>query len=37
MWSIAEQYWPHFPEYRAKAGAREIPVVVLEPIEGEQR
>ncbi len=31
-WGIAEQHWPHFPEYRAKAGAREIPVVVLEPI-----
>ena len=31
MWAIAEQYWPHFPEYRAKAGAREIPVLVLEP------
>jgi deazaflavin-dependent oxidoreductase (nitroreductase family) len=25
MWAIAEQHWPHFPEYRAKAGAREIP------------
>jgi deazaflavin-dependent oxidoreductase (nitroreductase family) len=33
MWAIAEQHWPHFPEYRAKAGTREIPVVVLEPIE----
>ena len=31
-WVIAEQYWPHFPEYRAKAGTREIPVVVLEPV-----
>jgi deazaflavin-dependent oxidoreductase (nitroreductase family) len=36
MWAIAEQHWPHFPEYRAKAGTREIPVVVLEPIEGER-
>jgi deazaflavin-dependent oxidoreductase (nitroreductase family) len=35
MWAIAEQYWPHFPEYRAKAGAREIPVLVLEPFENE--
>jgi F420H(2)-dependent quinone reductase len=32
MWAVAEQYWPHFPEYRAKAGAREIPVLLLEPI-----
>lgn len=31
MWEIAEQHWPHFPEYRAKAGEREIPVVMLEP------
>jgi F420H(2)-dependent quinone reductase len=30
-WAVAEQYWPHFPEYRAKAGDREIPVLVLEP------
>ncbi len=35
-WEIAEQFWPHFPEYRAKAGAREIPVLVLERIEDEQ-
>ncbi len=31
LWQVAEQYWPHFPEYRAKAGQRDIPVVVLEP------
>jgi F420H(2)-dependent quinone reductase len=31
-WEIAERFWPHFPEYRAKAGAREIPVLLLEPI-----
>jgi len=30
-WRIAEAYWPHFPEYRAKAAGREIPIVVLEP------
>jgi deazaflavin-dependent oxidoreductase (nitroreductase family) len=30
MWAVAELYWPHFPEYRAKAGEREIPVLVLE-------
>jgi F420H(2)-dependent quinone reductase len=32
LWGVAEQFWPHFPEYRAKAGQREIPVVVLEPL-----
>jgi F420H(2)-dependent quinone reductase len=32
-WAVAEQFWPHFPEYRAKAGTREIPVLVLEPVE----
>lgn len=30
-WRVAEARWPHFPEYRAKAAGREIPVVVLEP------
>jgi deazaflavin-dependent oxidoreductase (nitroreductase family) len=34
MWAVAERYWPHFPEYRRKAGAREIPIVVLEPVVG---
>jgi deazaflavin-dependent oxidoreductase (nitroreductase family) len=34
VWAIAEQHWPHFPEYRASAGAREIPIVVLEPVAG---
>ncbi len=29
-WRIAETFWPHFPEYRAKAAGREIPIVVLE-------
>jgi len=32
-WRAAESFWPYFPEYRAKAGAREIPVMLLEPIE----
>lgn len=32
-WAVAERFWPLFPEYRAKAGAREIPVMLLEPIE----
>jgi F420H(2)-dependent quinone reductase len=31
LWAVAEQYWPHFPEYRAQAGTRDIPVLVLEP------
>jgi deazaflavin-dependent oxidoreductase (nitroreductase family) len=31
-WLIAERDWPHFPEYRAKAGDRDIPVLLLEPI-----
>ena len=31
-WKIAERDWPHFPEYRAKAGDRDIPVMLLEPI-----
>jgi deazaflavin-dependent oxidoreductase (nitroreductase family) len=32
-WQIAEQHWPHFPEYRARAASREIPVMLLEPTE----
>lgn len=35
-WAVAEQFWPHFPEYRAKAGDREIPVLVLERVEDGQ-
>lgn len=31
LWAVAERHWPHFPEYRAHAGARQIPIVVLEP------
>lgn len=31
LWGVAEQFWPHFPEYRISAGDREIPIVVLEP------
>jgi F420H(2)-dependent quinone reductase len=30
-WRIAERDWPYFPEYRAKAGDRDIPVMLLEP------
>jgi deazaflavin-dependent oxidoreductase (nitroreductase family) len=29
-WKLAESRWPHFPEYRARAG-REIPILLLEP------
>jgi deazaflavin-dependent oxidoreductase (nitroreductase family) len=35
-WKVAERDWPHFPEYRAKAGDREIPVMVLEPVAAEE-
>jgi F420H(2)-dependent quinone reductase len=31
-WRIAEQFWPHFPEYRRLAAGRDIPILVLEPI-----
>jgi deazaflavin-dependent oxidoreductase (nitroreductase family) len=31
LWKVAESYWPHFPEYRARAG-REIPILLLEPV-----
>jgi F420H(2)-dependent quinone reductase len=33
-WVIAERDWPHFPDYRAKAGEREIPIMLLEPTTG---
>jgi deazaflavin-dependent oxidoreductase (nitroreductase family) len=35
-WQIAETFWPHFPEYRAKTD-RDIPIVVLEPTTEEGR
>ncbi|MDT7708567.1 MAG: hypothetical protein QOG20_4174 [Pseudonocardiales bacterium] len=33
-WKLAESRWPHFPDYRAKAGkaGREIPILRLEPV-----
>jgi deazaflavin-dependent oxidoreductase (nitroreductase family) len=31
-WSVAERFWPHFPEYRQLAGGRDIPIMVLEPV-----
>jgi deazaflavin-dependent oxidoreductase (nitroreductase family) len=30
-WLVAEQHWPHFPEYRSLAAGREIPIMLLEP------
>jgi hypothetical protein len=30
-WQVAERAWPTFAEFRANAGDREIPIVVLEP------
>ena len=35
-WGVAERDWPHFPEYRVKAGDREIPVMLLEPVVAEE-
>jgi deazaflavin-dependent oxidoreductase (nitroreductase family) len=32
LWQVAEQFWPHFPEYRQRAEGRDIPVMVLEPM-----
>ena len=32
-WKLADSRWPHFPEYRAKAG-REIPILLLGPVAG---
>lgn len=32
-WKLADSRWPHFPEYRAKAG-REIPILLLDPAAG---
>jgi deazaflavin-dependent oxidoreductase (nitroreductase family) len=31
-WAVAERFWPHFPDYRRMAGARDIPIMVLEPV-----
>jgi len=28
-----KRFWSHFPEYRASAGGRDIPVILLEPTE----
>ncbi|AGB23838.1 deazaflavin-dependent nitroreductase family protein [Mycobacterium sp. JS623] len=31
-WTVAERFWPHFPQYRRLAGDRDIPIMALEPI-----
>ncbi|MGW6745564.1 nitroreductase family deazaflavin-dependent oxidoreductase [Streptomyces sp. NPDC055025] len=30
-WAVAEAHWPHFAEYRERAGDRVIPLLLLEP------
>jgi deazaflavin-dependent oxidoreductase (nitroreductase family) len=30
-WTVAQRFWPHFPEYRGLAGGRDIPIMVREP------
>jgi F420H(2)-dependent quinone reductase len=32
-WLVAESFWPYYPLYREKAEGRDIPVVLLEPID----
>lgn len=32
LWEKALEFWPPYADYQVKAGAREIPVVVLDPI-----
>jgi len=32
LWDEAVKFWPPYEDYRKKAGVREIPVVVLDPI-----
>ena len=34
LWAKALEFWPPYAEYQTKAGGREIPVVVLDPIRG---
>ncbi|MUL76734.1 nitroreductase family deazaflavin-dependent oxidoreductase [Mycolicibacterium sp. CBMA 226] len=36
-WTVAERFWPHFPEYRASAGDRDIPILLLEPTDDDGR
>lgn len=32
LWEQAVEFWPPYADYQRKAGAREIPVVVLDPV-----
>ena len=32
LWKEGVVFWPPYADYQAKAGAREIPVVVLDPV-----
>ncbi len=32
LWAKSLEFWPPYADYQVKAGAREIPVVVLDPI-----
>ena len=32
LWKEAVVFWPPYADYQVKAGAREIPVVVLDPV-----
>ncbi|MEV5651313.1 hypothetical protein AB0L57_23940 [Nocardia sp. NPDC052254] len=31
-WAVADAAWPHFAQFRADAGDREIPVSALDPV-----
>lgn len=33
LWSKAIEFWPPYDEYQLKTGGREIPVVVLDPVD----
>jgi proline iminopeptidase len=33
LWQLALGFWPPYAEYQVKAGEREIPVVVLDPVD----
>jgi deazaflavin-dependent oxidoreductase (nitroreductase family) len=32
LWKEGEVFWPPYADYQVKAGSREIPVVVLDPV-----
>lgn len=33
LWAKSLEFWPPYADYQVKAGAREIPVVVLDPVD----